>query len=93
MVLNLYKRPHRLSEQIDSIQNQSVKPKEIMIWRNNSDLCIDESITRYHTYSDNNKNFGVWARFVYALNAKTDWICIFDDDTIPGSKWFSRTVY
>ena len=36
-------------------------------------------------------NFGVWARFAYALNARSTYVCVFDDDTIPGSAW-SRTA-
>jgi hypothetical protein len=35
-------------------------------------------------------NFGVWGRFALGLLANTKYICIFDDDTIPGSKWFQN---
>jgi hypothetical protein len=35
-------------------------------------------------------NLGVWNRFAYALNAKTEYICIFDDDTVPGSRWLEN---
>jgi GT2 family glycosyltransferase len=33
------------------------------------------------------QNLGVWARFSMALNAKSDFVCVIDDDTIPGIKW------
>jgi glycosyltransferase involved in cell wall biosynthesis len=36
------------------------------------------------------QNLGVWARFSMALNAKSDFICIIDDDTIPGTKWLEN---
>ena len=39
-----------------------------------------------------NKNLGVWARFAYAINADTEYICVFDDDTIPGKKWFENCL-
>jgi hypothetical protein len=39
-----------------------------------------------------NENWGVWARFYYALNAKTKYVCVFDDDTIPGSRWFENCL-
>ena len=29
-------------------------------------------------------------RFAFALNAKSEYICIFDDDTIPGRKWLEN---
>jgi hypothetical protein len=42
--------------------------------------------------SESNKNFGVWARFAYALNSEGEYICIFDDDTIPGSRWLENCL-
>ena len=35
VILNCYKRPEYLKEQIESIENQTIKPKEIWIWYNN----------------------------------------------------------
>jgi hypothetical protein len=90
VILNVYKRTHRLEEQIQSINNQTIEPKEIMIWRNKSNSSIDDNLVNSYTYSNNNKNFGVWSRFAYALNAKTEWVCVFDDDTIPGKRWFEN---
>jgi hypothetical protein len=90
-ILNGYKRPQFLKEQIDAINNQTIKPKEIMLWQNNTD-GFDLDITNTITTAKSNKNLGVWARFAYALNAKTEYICIFDDDTIPGSKWFENCL-
>lgn len=36
------------------------------------------------------QNLGVWARFSMALNAKSDFVCVIDDDTIPGVKWLEN---
>jgi GT2 family glycosyltransferase len=91
VILNGYKRPQFLQEQINAIQNQTVKPREIMLWQNNTE-GFDQNITNSITTAASNKNLGVWARFAYALNAKTEYICIFDDDTIPGSKWFENCL-
>jgi hypothetical protein len=44
------------------------------------------------TTASSNKNLGVWARFAFALNAKTEYICVFDDDTIPGPKWLENCL-
>jgi glycosyltransferase involved in cell wall biosynthesis len=87
VILSAFKRPQFLQEQIESIKNQSIQPKEIMIWNNNADSTIQlDNIT----IANSNKNFGVWSRFAYALNAKTKYICIFDDDTIPGNRWLEN---
>lgn len=90
-ILNGYKRPAFLKEQINAIENQTVKPSEIMLWQNH-DVGFDKELTNKLTTSISNKNLGVWARFAFALNAKTEYICIFDDDTIPGSKWFENCL-
>ena len=90
-ILNGYKRPQFLKEQVEAINNQTVKPTEIMFWQNNSE-GFDTDLTSKLTTSVSNTNLGVWARFAFALNAKTEYVCIFDDDTIPGSKWFENCI-
>lgn len=90
-ILNGYKRPQFLKEQIDAIKNQTVPASEIMLWQNNSE-GFDANITNTITTASSNKNLGVWARFAFALNAKTEYICIFDDDTIPGPMWFENCL-
>lgn len=90
-ILNGYKRPQFLKEQVESIRNQTIKPKEIMLWQNNSEGFDSELVNTLTTVSSN-KNLGVWARFIFALNAKTEYICIFDDDTIPGDMWFENCL-
>jgi hypothetical protein len=91
VVLNGYLRPEFLTTQLDAINNQTIKPKEIMLWQNSID-GFDDTITNQLTTVKSNKNLGVWARFTYALNAKTEYICVFDDDTIPGKKWFENCL-
>jgi GT2 family glycosyltransferase len=90
-ILNGYKRPHFLKEQVDAIRNQTVKPKEIMLWQNN-DEGFDKELTDTLLTATCNRNLGVWSRFIFALNAKTEYICIFDDDTIPGEMWFENCL-
>ena len=89
VVLNGYKRSKHFGRQLDSINNQSIKPKEIMLWQNSGEE-FDSNLTSKVTHANCNKNFGVWARFAYALNADTEYVCVFDDDTIPGDKWLEN---
>jgi hypothetical protein len=91
VILNGYLRPEFLSTQLESIKNQTIQPKEIMLWQNHSE-GFDENVTNELTTAKSNKNLGVWARFAYALNAKTEYICVFDDDTVPGKKWFENCL-
>lgn len=91
VVLNGFKRPQFLKEQVEAIQNQTIKPQEIMLWQNHTE-GFDQGLVASLTTASCNKNLGVWARFAFALNAKTEYICVFDDDTIPGSMWFENCL-
>jgi hypothetical protein len=91
VILNGYKRPHVLSKQIESIKNQTLKPKEILFWQNFGD-SFDPELINQTTHASCNKNLGVWARFAFALNAKTKYVCVFDDDTIPGKMWLENCL-
>lgn len=91
VVLNGFKRSYNFSEQLKAINNQTVKPKEILLWQNKGDI-FDEISTKKTIHANCNKNLGVWARFAYALNCKSKFICIFDDDTIPGPRWFENCL-
>lgn len=89
VVLNGYKRAKHFGLQLRSIKNQTLQPSEILLWQNAGDT-FDENLTLSTTHASCNKNLGVWARFAFALNANTEYICVFDDDTIPGKKWLEN---
>ncbi len=93
VVLNGFRRPQRLREQVNALMGQSIQPCEIMYWQNTfSGSEYDVDCISDLTSSISNKNFGVWSRFAYALNASTKYVCVFDDDTIPGSKWLENCL-
>lgn len=91
-ILNAYKRPDVIKKQLESIENQSIKSKDILIWQN-SGSYFEPSVLSKYTYAKCNNNLGVWARFALALNAKTEYVCIFDDDTIPGKLWYENCLF
>lgn len=94
VILNGYKRGYNLDEQLEAIQNQTIKPNEILLWYNNpgDNTKINFDITEKIPTAFSSINMGVWARFAYALNAKSKYVCIFDDDTIPGKKWLENCL-
>lgn len=93
-IINVFRRPHILKEQIQSIMDQTVKPKEIFIWNNgNKEVNLEEyKKNSYFKVFDNNYNSGVWSRFIIGFLAETEYVCVFDDDTIPGKKWFENCI-
>lgn len=93
VILNGYRREH-LNEQLEAIQNQTVKPDEILLWYNypGDDCNMNYDIGTKIPAAYCNYNFGVWARFAFALNARNKYVCVFDDDTIPGKKWLENCM-
>ena len=95
VILNCYKRPEYLKEQIEAIENQTIRPKEIWIWYNNPEdreqLNLNEEFGKYKIIHSNH-NFKFHGRFSLGLLAQTEYVCFFDDDTIPGKLWFENCL-
>ena len=92
VILNCYKRLNYLEEQIKAIENQTVKPFDIWIWYNNpedgSQINLNEKLQGKYKVIQSNHNFNFFGRFGLATLAQTEYVAIFDDDTIPAPKWF-----
>lgn len=97
IVLNGYKRQYTLAKQIQSIKEQSYPIEKILYFNLKSrekqftpdyDLLEREGVE----FADTSHDYGVWGRFTFALNAKTDFVCIMDDDIIPGGKYIENCV-
>jgi hypothetical protein len=95
VILNGYKRPHALRRQLKAVKSQSISPSEILLWRNNAqsnvtDLKFLLGPRRGIERTNSSQNLGVWARFAFALMSKSQFVCIIDDDTIPGPNWLEN---
>jgi hypothetical protein len=93
-VLNVYRRTEYLKIQIEAILNQTVKPKEIFIWVNNHEDNEEFDYSDFKEFKifKNNHNWKYHGRFAASMLAKTKYVAIFDDDTIPGSRWFENCI-
>lgn len=91
MVLNVYRRSKYFPMQMKALLEQSITPWEILVWENGEDKIPQEFRDKVIT-SRADQNFGVWARFAYALNAKGEYILVLDDDTIPGKGWIENCL-
>lgn len=95
VVLNLYKRPEALALQLEKVQNQTLKPKEILLFQDRTDGNYEIEIStefkeKFDVVNISKKNCGVWERFKFAQKAKSKYVCVFDDDTIPGNRWLEN---
>jgi hypothetical protein len=94
VILNGYKRPYACLEQYNAIKAQTFKDIQIMFWANvvDNNIHFPEEVTNNCQTTISNTNYGVWGRFALALNAKTPFVCIIDDDTIPGTNWLQNCI-
>ena len=92
VILNCYRRPYNLKMQIEALRSQTKPPKEIWLWVNqhpdNEGFSFESLGLDKIFHNDHNWKF--YGRFAGALLADTEYVAIFDDDTIPGSKWFEN---
>jgi hypothetical protein len=101
VILTAWMRPKYLEEQIAAVLSQTVKPHEVILWYNQPAKRLG-IWTRGHFLDFKNSehirqiicnyNFGVMPRFALAACLESTYVCIFDDDTIPGEKWFENCL-
>jgi hypothetical protein len=89
VILNGYKRPEYLKEQVSAIRSQSIPAKEIWLWRNDCAWPVEEHVD---VVVDSSRNFKYHGRFALGLLAQTKYLAFFDDDTIPGKDWFKNCL-
>jgi cellulose synthase/poly-beta-1,6-N-acetylglucosamine synthase-like glycosyltransferase len=93
IVLSGFKRPHVLKQQFEAIKSQTVSDIDIMMWVNVVDnVQFDRDILNQCNTIISNTDYGSWGRFAVALNARTKYVCVIDDDTIPGKKWLENCL-
>ena len=95
-ILNGYRRPDNLQLQVESIKKQTCPTSEIWLWINyHEDFQITDSeildlgVDRICRNNHNSKYTG---RITLAMLAQTDFVALFDDDTIPGEQWFENCL-
>jgi len=96
VILNGYRRPKNLSLQLDAIRKQTVTPEQIWLWVNYHEDFNEESIDFKSLGIDrvcnNDHNWKYFGRFALAMLADTDFVALFDDDTVPGERWLENCL-
>lgn len=93
VILNCYKRPQYLQEQIEAIKAQTISAEDIWIWSNKPENQNQQDLSHLGVKTVVcNHNFKFHGRFALGLLAKTKYVAFFDDDTIPGNKWFENCI-
>ncbi len=101
VILTAWNRPKYLEEQVQAILAQSVSPVEIVLWYNQPSKKMGLIKQRHQLDFKAAKhvktilcdgNFGIFPRFAIAPCLSGEYICIFDDDTLPGPRWFENCL-
>ncbi len=91
-ILTVYKRGQYLSAQIDALREQSVPPTEIWVWCNSSDVPMQDYSNLADRVVVSNSNWKFWGRFALANMARTQYVCLFDDDILPQINWIKNCL-
>jgi hypothetical protein len=94
-------RPQYLEEQVERVLNQTVPPYELVLWYNappkKLGLLERKQLVTFRKDRFVKKivcdhNFGIIPRFSLASCLAGEYVCIFDDDTMPGKRWFENCL-
>jgi GT2 family glycosyltransferase/tetratricopeptide (TPR) repeat protein len=93
-ILTAYRRPQLLAEQVQAVRSQSVAPAAIWLWVNEPDEAIHTALrsVAVDRVVTSSQNAHVHARFALALTAATEYVALFDDDTLPGEAWLENCL-
>ena len=93
VVIGVYSGVRNIPKMISAIvSQQTIKPKEVIIWFNKNPRFIVDTEALEKKYPDiqilkANQNYGVYARFTACNLLNTEYAMVFDDDTVPGKLW------
>ena len=96
VIISLWKR-NNYEAQLEHLMEQTKKPYQIWIYQNEShiDVSIPEDIKKEYNISviqSKDLNFKFYGRFAVSLLCDTEYVAIFDDDTLPGNRWLESCI-
>ena len=105
VVYSFYRRPYLVERAFDALLASTHRPVEIWasVFSSPHAAEILAAINAYKAAHPNltvpifvaqgDMQLGYWGRFQVALQAKTPYVAVFDDDCIPGTKFLANTFH
>ena len=94
VILTTWKRNYLL-QQLQRLSMQTKKPYLVWVYQNESHLQIPKEFRKRSDVSliqSHDINFKFHGRFMLTLLCDTEYVAIFDDDTMPGRKWLENCL-
>ena len=91
-ILQIFKRPQYLKEQLEAIKNQTIKSDKLIIVHNEGNIKekFDIPLDAQLIYANPNMKFHL--RFAIGLLVDTEYVSFLDDDTIPQPGWHQNCI-
>ncbi len=92
--LTCFERPNYFRRQLLALRNQTIQPSNVVVIVNRGEVNQDEQALSGAAVSiiRANSNLGPWFRFTAALEAPSKYVCVLDDDTLPGPRWLEMAI-
>lgn len=92
-IITVWKRKEYLKQQIKAIKEQTIPPYEIIVIKNENFITEEfiKSISSDIKIIQSEIN-SLYLRFACSYIANGNYICIFDDDVIPGELWIANAI-
>jgi hypothetical protein len=88
VLLSTHKRLGNLPRQLEAVARQSVRPDTVAVWHDGPLPAPTAGVP----VIAGTHSFGVWPRFLFGLEFATEFVCVFDDDTLPGPRWLENCL-
>lgn len=92
-IITLWKRSEYLAEQLEAILAQTIAPRSILVVQNESHFAINPkflSIPNLKLISSGLNS--LYTRWIIGYLCDSKYVCVFDDDVIPGKKWIELCI-
>lgn len=92
VILTAWKRPHLLVEQLKRIEAQSENINRLIIWQNEQHFVIPNDLRKKYDFDIilSSRNLKFHGRFTLPLVLDSEYVAIFDDDTMPNKDWLTH---
>src|SRR5262245_45679170 len=93
-LITAYRRVESIRLLVEAIRQQTIPATEIWAWLNEPTFEVSSAVSALNVNRvvTSSVNAYFHARFALALTVSTEFVAIFDDDSIPGSHWFANCL-